>query len=1180
MGRPARDRERTIDELETTLMTGPGDPRPLCPNCRQPIGLYEAWCTGCGIPLLGAPAAQLGRIDQRLAVLDAERDTLLTTRGTLLSDLRRAAAQRAAQVIAAPPASQAGPSAWSPPPPAVPPPPPAAPAHARPETSAPTVQNVLLALGGVLLAVAAVVFTVIAWGRFGIGGRAAILAGFTTLTFAAPVVLLRRELRATAETIAAVGLVLLALDGYAAWHVGFLSVDTIPFLRYAGLVAAVVALFAAVYPRWVPVRLLPPAAVLVAQPVIPLLFADAQPTQLAWAGIGIGWLAGNLVLVALTAGPNHRTSQLMAWLGTLLAAGVSAASALTSLTTDLEPARVALSGLILIVLCGLGVVGARMASEPVLAEVATGSAVILTATTVGVAYFRSGAAHVDLVLAGLAAGLAIATAPLPKVWRTGPMIGAAAVAAVSVVPMLLTALYALIMPLSWVGEPWTLAASGSRAAWSPFTEWTVSWTVLPDLALGGVAIVVLAAKGLGRAHAWLAATVAGAATLVLTGLSLDLVWWLILVIEGAGIAVASVLALRGGLPPAVSRLLWACTVTLAVHLSAWSLADRTATQIVLGLLAVGAAAVAIAARRHPLGYLAVVVALLALPAEAAALAVANDATLAWVAVILYGSTVPAIAVVGAVRGHSAGVAAGRIAAAAGATVPLTSLAATVVAGYAETPVALALTIAALLSAGAAAVQSWTGNHTTEATRRLVAGAAALYALVSVTAATPWVAVNALAPLDRPLDIWSGSVAPMPTATDGFRNLRDYVGSSTSVVVTLLLAAVALGLVVATRRRPTDLVGAAAVVGTALALVGLAAPTGFDLGWVAELGWLAVVTTAAGATALLAGATAAGRIAVRIALPVAALAGIRMLVLSLVTPTSTLLVLYGLTGLAAVVAWYGRTAPIRLGAAVLAAVSGHAAVAASAAAAGLPAYVCGEVMLIAVAVAAGVAAALTTRRPEQAIAVEACSVLGALAALVLTAGQPWHTGLVLALCGAIAAAVALRPDRRRLALVAVGLEIAASWAWLAAAGIRAPEAYTLPAATLAAVAGIVMLSRRPQLSSWTALGPALAAGLVPSLTMTFTAPDETWRRLLLGIGVLAIALAGARWRRQAPLVLGGTTLVVVVLHELAPFLADIITTIPRWVPIALGGVLLIFVGATYERRRNDVRRLGQAVSRMH
>ena len=87
-----------------------------------------------------------------------------------------------------------------------------------PDASPRTVQNLLFVLGAVLLGVAAIVFTAVAWTSYGVGGRAAILGGATLIAFAIPVIAVRRRLTATAETFTAIALLLLILDGYG--HLG------------------------------------------------------------------------------------------------------------------------------------------------------------------------------------------------------------------------------------------------------------------------------------------------------------------------------------------------------------------------------------------------------------------------------------------------------------------------------------------------------------------------------------------------------------------------------------------------------------------------------------------------------------------------------------------------------------------------------------------------------------------------------------------------------------------------------------------------------------------------------------------------------------------------------------------------------------------------------------------------
>jgi hypothetical protein len=232
-----------------------------------------------------------------------------------------------------------------------------------------------------------------------------------------------------------------------------------------------------------------------------------------------------------------------------------------------------------------------------------------------------------------------------------------------------------------------------------------------------------------------------------------------------------------------------------------------------------------------------------------------------------------------------------------------------------------------------------------------------------------------------------------------------------------------------------------------------------------------------------------------------------------------------------------------------------------------------------AIAVGISALLRPIRPRQALLVEVAALPAALVALGFTAGAPFHTGLVFFLMGLVIGLTALRPDRRQAGFVAVGLELLATWSWLAAAHIGTPEAYTLPAAALAIAAGFWMSRRWPQLLSWATLAPGAAGLLLPSLAMTFVAPDESWRPFALGFVALAVTIASVYRRRQAPFLISATVLAILAVHELSPFVAEVVTALPRWVPLAVGGVILLVVGARYEHRRQDVVRLGKAVARM-
>ncbi|MFG2900734.1 SCO7613 C-terminal domain-containing membrane protein [Streptomyces zaomyceticus] len=226
------------------------------------------------------------------------------------------------------------------------------------------------------------------------------------------------------------------------------------------------------------------------------------------------------------------------------------------------------------------------------------------------------------------------------------------------------------------------------------------------------------------------------------------------------------------------------------------------------------------------------------------------------------------------------------------------------------------------------------------------------------------------------------------------------------------------------------------------------------------------------------------------------------------------------------------------------------------------------------------AALGARTPRPvALALEITGGTVGLLALGIAAARPEFLALALALGGVIAAATAVRPERRRFAAwTAAALFLSATWVRLAVWEVATPEAYTLPVTVPALVVGFLRRRRDPEASSWTAYGPGLAATLLPSLFAAWTDPEWV-RPLVLGVAALVVTLLGARFRLQALLVLGGTVLALDGLHELAPYMVQAVGALPRWLPPALAGLLLLAVGATYEQRLRDARRLRDRVARM-
>ena len=185
-----------------------------------------------------------------------------------------------------PPAAGAGPT-WDPP------------AADRPEASTREVQNILLGLGALVLGIAAVVFAAVAISSLDDVSRVAILLLATAVALVAPPRVARRGLTATAETVAAVGLLLVPLVGYALWAVDGIGASGLPGSLFAGLTFLLTAVVAGAYARVTELTAPRYAAVLAVQPILPLVAYDRVAGPTGWAVVLVVVSLGNLYLSQL-----------------------------------------------------------------------------------------------------------------------------------------------------------------------------------------------------------------------------------------------------------------------------------------------------------------------------------------------------------------------------------------------------------------------------------------------------------------------------------------------------------------------------------------------------------------------------------------------------------------------------------------------------------------------------------------------------------------------------------------------------------------------------------------------------------------------------------------------------------------------------------------------------------------
>jgi len=251
-----------------------------------------------------------------------------------------------------------------------------------------------------------------------------------------------------------------------------------------------------------------------------------------------------------------------------------------------------------------------------------------------------------------------------------------------------------------------------------------------------------------------------------------------------------------------------------------------------------------------------------------------------------------------------------------------------------------------------------------------------------------------------------------------------------------------------------------------------------------------------------------------------------------------------------------------------------------------------VLLAGAAALAGSAAVQRWRRsPAEVATLELTAHLTAGCAVIVAEGSVRHMAGLFTLWGVALGLRALFPGAGQAQLfrwagqvpvspgrlfAAVAAQLVAAWLLLAAEHVALLEAYTVPGAALGVLGGWLVRRSRPQLRSWPAYGPALLAGIGPSLVSTLNSTDPPLRRLLLGAAAVGLILLGSARRLQAPVVVGGVTIVIVALHEVA-LVWDLL---PRWIPLGVAGILLVSVAIRYERRRRDLSRLRERLVQLN
>jgi hypothetical protein len=1045
------------------------------------------------------------------------------------------------------------------------------------------VQNLLLSLGVILLAVAALIFTAYAWGRLGITGRGLILLAVTAAVAVTARVCLRRDLVATAEALGTLTVVLTLLDAYAARRVDLVGLADVHAPTYwAGAIGLVSALSAA-YTYAVPLRSTRWAAAVGLQLPLPVLVADASDVSDA---VRSGWLAAQAAVVVTVATRLRGHAIDLTGLG-LLGAGAAWTAALGLAASDAVRADRASAHRGALAVVGVAAVAALTSwlwrHRAVVREASSGtSTVLLVLAALAAAHVDLPGARVPTVVAAVGLAAVIGAALLPRLFQRAPLSVAGATVAAAVAGVAVPVVTALVAPFGWVGSAWSGNGGGSaRAALAPALTWTGTRDVLVVLLVSVVTAVILS-ELFDRRRQGLP-VVAGllATALLVAPLSLD---WGYRVAVGwdlvAGVLLTAVVVPYGRARPVLARASYVAGIgTLSIAV-AWSLADAETTVVAFGLVALLMLALAVldATTRPSSAMLAAAVGC----AEVVAVAVRANVALVTVGFLL-AVAVAVVAFAGQVLGRRE------------------RLTGALVAGVAVAAYVVALAMAAadpgwaawtlLVGAGSSALLSVRADAASPeaALRPVLAGTAASLLAVctptfahsvgaheagvgfvlACTAGLLAVVGHVLARRDAALGAVVGAVGAVAYAASFVPSVADAGWLAWALLVGFAAAGTLTALARA-GRADAALRPAYAALTAALACAGT---TAYAYSTGAPQGRTAFV---------LACTAAAAAVAARVALSfdestaraVAIVAGVGY-VFGLSTSVDDPGWLAWTLLLGAVAAALGActTRPVRAPLAASAAVLGCAWVGVFAGSIGTPTDRTGFYVAVAGA-AALLAGALLRRDPQTGSLVDGVGAIALVVAVLMVAQDLGWLSWTLALAGVTALAESLRPDRRWAGYLGGALITCWSWTRLAIADVTAPEAYAAPLALTALVLGHLRRRQQPRMSSWVAYGSGLGAAFGPSLTLAVNDPGLT-RPLLLGLAALVVVVFGARERLQAPLVIGGATLLVDAVAQVGPYAADL----PRWVSIAAAGLVLLLLGATFEQRRRDLDRLRAAFAAM-
>jgi hypothetical protein len=1050
------------------------------------------------------------------------------------------------------------------------------------EWNADRIRDVLLWTGGVLLALSVVSFVAVLWSRddsgepFWTAGRVAFLlfgfvVGAAVVTWA-----LRRRLPATAEVMGTLTLAFALIDWYAVRRAGLAS-SLDPALWWAigsGVVAALALGGAAIGLR----------APRVTAPVLGQLagvFAVAALDTASWWAIGFAVCAAASMAIAcrILKGDRHRISVITLAIGGVLLELVAMGFAIAAVAR-IDDGNVVLTAL---AVASLGLVPATvrwLAADRLDREQNQDDSLVAIAALSLLASIvtlcNPSSIGVFTALAAVTGGIAVALAVfIVEPLRRGGGAAGVAVFGVAGVVSSAIAISALFRPASWWNDPWQLEPLarahdhyGVHESGPP--DASLGWATIAFVVAPLVAALVASPRGrraglvpdapsrlvLRVALLW---SIIGTAALVPIYTRISVAGAMGLLLGVALVLAGAAAAIERGRPQLAIGVLCAATVPYVSALG-WALTNRTLTVVAFGVTAAAISAVAIAIRDAAARIVLAAVAVVNLLAAVCSAVLAVDGELAAAGFAVTACALLALVITTVTGRRWTRMAAFEIPAVAGAVSGAWIAASSVVwFAAALTGLTVSLVVAALgrryvvygwgaLGAAVATVLAWfaAAGAGVELEGFVLTSMSAVILVAATVKRGPrsWLVLELLAAsglgigtlLASPSWVWFASSLTVSTAAfvvaasgDGHVAFRwAALGAGTASVLAWFAAGGAgvdvVGFVLACTSGMI-------LVASTLAAARAVWPKVHAFADAAIVGLIGATFVAGGSWTWVAGALTVATICVAIS----------------ATMDDDVDIRWGAVGggVATVMAWFAVAgASMEAEGLVLATLSGTLLIVAS------------------------------SRHADDWLVVEGLSASGLTVGVLLALGDPVWFAIVLSVAAVALVVISVLP-RARLgySYAAIGAVAGSVSAWLAAVDVRIVEAYTSTWSAALLSVGWLLRRRSPAMSSWITYGPGIVVGL-GSFTLSAIDDDDLTHAVIVVTGGLVSVILGAVYRLQSPLLLGVIALATIGIDTIAPSAVEV----PRWIPLGFAGLLLLWIGATAERRLSQARRVRAAFGR--